>query len=88
MTWQDRMSPAPRGANGLGEGPGPGNGRTVADRDLCLGRRAAGPSGLLGACFKALQAFPFSSDRDLCGSVGSAVNLLDCAEDHRRGAAN
>ena len=28
---------------------------------------------------------PPDPSADLCGSGGSAVNLLDCAEDHRRG---
>jgi hypothetical protein len=38
-------------------------------------------------CLAALQALPFRS-ADLCGPCDSYVNLLDCAEDHRRGAMN
>jgi len=42
----------------------------------------------LGLPCAARQALRFFGSADLCGSGGSAVSLLDCVEDHRRGAVD
>ena len=40
----------------------------------------------VAAKIKIVQASPLFQSAELCASDGSVLDLLDCAEDHRRGA--